>query len=65
MQLLLETIIPLIILLLELIAVLVIVIGMVKSVYLYIKHQFNDEEYLTVREMASSLSLALEFILGA
>lgn len=65
MQQILDTIIPIIILLLELIAVIVIVIGMVKSIYIYVKFQFNDDDHLTVREMASSLSLALEYILGA
>lgn len=61
----LEITIPIVMVILELIAVIVIVIGTIKSVIIFIQNYFTDKENSIIREMASSMSLALEFILAA
>ena len=65
MHQLLETVIPILMEVLEVIAVIVLVIGTVKSVIIFIQNYFTDKEDRIIREMASSMSLALEFILAA
>ena len=61
----LEITIHISVLILEIIAVAVIAIGTVKSVIIFIHNYFTDKENQIIREMASSMSLALEFILAA
>ena len=65
MHQILETVIPILMEVLEVIAVIVLVIGTVKSVIIFIQNYFTDKEDRIIREMASSMSLALEFILAA
>lgn len=61
----LDTVVPPIILIIELVAIFVIVSGTVKSIYTFIMNVFTDKEDQVIKEMASSMSLALEFILAA
>lgn len=61
----LDTVVPPIILIIELVAIFVIVSGTVKSIYTFILNVFTDKEDQVIKEMASSMSLALEFILAA
>lgn len=65
MHQILETVIPILMEVLEVIAVIVLVIGTIKSVIIFIQNYFTDKEDRIIREMASSMSLALEFILAA
>lgn len=65
MHQLIEIIVPWLVGILELIAIFVIGTGTIKSVIIFVQNAFTDKEDRVVRELASSMSLSLEFILAA
>lgn len=60
-----ESVIPTLVLLLELVGALIIIIGTLKAVYHLVLNKFDFRNEDLIVEIASALSLALEFILAA
>ena len=65
MEAFLQTVVPPTVILIELLGVVIIIIGVGKAVYHLFQNQFNFRNEDLIIEIASALSLSLEFILAA
>lgn len=62
---LLHSIVPIVILILELIGIFIIILGVVSATVNFAKHKFDFRENKTKILLGESFALALEFMLGA